>query len=75
MRIRDEYKHGDNNVIDDNTGFKIKASKLKRQWDGYWSEDPDIRNEQDFVKGKADRQVVSLSRPEQEDRFIEIEIE
>ena len=67
------YKPGDNWVIDDITGFKVRASETVKQWNGLrvhrdWAE---MRNPQDFVRGVADLQRVPDPRPEAADRFLD----
>ena len=64
-----KYIKGDYNAICDRCGYKFKASEMKRTWDnlfvcvyGCW----EPRHPQDFVKGKADKQVVPIARAEQE---------
>ena len=60
------YIRGDWNLIDDKTGFKIKASQSRLQWnnvrcaDRYFEE----RHPQDFVRGVPDKQNVPFARPE-----------
>ena len=67
------YRAGDWNVICDRCGSKRYASETKHEWtglvvcaDGCW----EPRNEQDFVRGVADQQVVPFSRPEPADDFL-----
>lgn len=69
------YVGGDNYILDDLSGFKIRASKARvipggqtgnlavapQRWE---SQQP-----QDFVRGVADDQTVALSRPRQPNRF------
>ena len=67
------YEHGDNNVIDDRTGFKRKASQCEFEWNGFfvgkdqWEE----RHPQDFLRGFPDRQQPNVSRPGTGILFIE----
>lgn len=70
--MRNEYRHGDNNVICDVSGRKVKASETRKRWDGLvvCREDWEPRHPQDFVRGRRDRQVPSTIRSEQEDRFL-----
>ncbi len=66
------YKHGDNNVICDYSGFKVKAGECRLMWNGllvkkeFW----EPRHPQDFVKGKKDRQRAAIVRNEQTDTFL-----
>ena len=66
------YKSGDYWVIDDISGFKIRSSDAVKQWDGLLvhRDHADIRNPQDFVRGRKDRQTVPDARPELADVFI-----
>lgn len=66
------YKPGDNWIIDDITGFKVRASEARTQWDGTVVHERIYapRHPQDFVRGKADRQAAALVRPEPIDEFI-----
>lgn len=66
------YKHGDWYVICDRTGFKIKASEARREWNGLlvhksvW----EPRHPQDFVKGTRDVQSPPFTRGESTDTFV-----
>ena len=66
------YIRGDWNLIDDKTGFKIKASQSRLQWnnvrcaDKYFEE----RHTQDFVRGVPDKQNVPFARPESADPWL-----
>ncbi len=66
------YKHGDNNVICDVCGAKVKASQTLRRWDQLivCRDDWEPRHPQDFVRGRRDRQVAPVSRPESPDYFL-----
>lgn len=55
--------------IDDYTGFKVDLGKLKKDWAGLYSTDPDKRNPQDFVRGVKDNQALPFARPEPPDSF------
>lgn len=65
------YKPGDFWRIDDHTGFKVRSSRTSKEWTGLISVDPDIRNPQDFVRGRADHQNVPDPRPEAANVFID----
>lgn len=75
--MRDEYVHGQWNVICDRCGFKYKSAQLRREWthlmtchgpgtNGCWEE----RHPQEFVRGVPDRQAPPWTRPEAEDVFL-----
>lgn len=69
----DEYRHGDWNIIDDRTGFKIKHSQSRMEWThsvvakNEW----EARHPQDFLRAVPDRQSVSDPRPGAADGFTE----
>jgi hypothetical protein len=56
--------------IDSWSGFKVDLASLKKQWDGNYTQHPDIRNPQDFVRGVKDDQSLPFARPEAPDEFI-----
>ncbi|MCK4706328.1 MAG: hypothetical protein KAT90_12665 [Gammaproteobacteria bacterium] len=63
------FKKGDHNVICDRTGFKHKASEMRKEWNGlmvHYSQ-YEKRHEQDFVRGKKDDQSVPWTRSESTD--------
>lgn len=66
------YKPGDYWCICPVTGLKIRASKMRRRWDGEFvsKEAWEIRHPQEFVRPRADKQSVPIARPEPEDSFI-----
>jgi hypothetical protein len=57
-------------AIDDQTGFKVDHSALKRQWDGAFTVDPDKRNPQDLIRSRPDNPTIPNPRPEPADIFI-----
>lgn len=69
------YVPGKWSVICDRCGWKLLNTDLRREWtglrvcDGCW----DPRHPQDFVKGRADRQMPPWTRPEPPDVFVEDE--
>lgn len=71
--MSNNYVSGDNYVICDECGFKVHASKTRKRWDGMQVclKDWEPRHPQDFVRGRRDRQKVSVSRPGPPDVFIE----
>lgn len=60
--------------IDSWSGFKVDLYSMKKQWDGNYTVDPDIRNPQDFVRGVKDTQTLPYARPESPDSFVAINI-
>jgi len=64
--------NGEHNVICDISGFKIKASESRKQWNGlrvhkdFWER----RNPQDKLIVPEDDQSVIDPRPEQTDVFL-----
>lgn len=69
----DQYRSGDNFVICDVCGWKMRASETRMRWDNLrvCRKDWEPRHPQDFVKGMRDRQAVPNPRPEPPDQFIE----
>lgn len=72
MTYRPYYNSGDWNAICDACGRHVKASELRRRWDGFMvcSRDWETRHPQDFVRGVVDTQAPVWTRPEPEDYFI-----
>jgi hypothetical protein len=66
------YKPGDNYLIDDVTGGKIRSSEARTQWDGLVVHDRvyERRHPQDYVRGVKDHQVAEIVRSEPLDEFI-----
>ncbi|MCF4166336.1 hypothetical protein L2U69_11830 [Zavarzinia compransoris] len=66
------YIPGDHWVICDRTGFKVRASETRKEWNGLrvWNKVWEPRHPQDFVRGRADDQAVRDARPRQEDVFL-----
>lgn len=71
--MRDDYKHGDYNVICDKTGFKVKFSETRKEWNGLrvWKEVWEPRHPQDFVRGRVDKMSVYDPRPEGDNVFVD----
>lgn len=71
--MSDTYRSGGHYVICDSCGFKMRASEVRKRWDGLivCRDDWETRHPQDFVKGKRDRQAVPNGRPEPPDTFID----
>lgn len=62
-------------AICDRCGGKKWNHELRKEWTGFMvCRDGcfETRNQQDFVRGKADRQVVPWTRPEPEEIFLTI---
>ena len=70
--MRNRARLGDANAICDRSGFKVKKSELRREWNGlYVRKDMwEPRQPQDFVKGRPDKQSIDNPRPEQADTFL-----
>lgn len=72
------YRPGDNYLLDDISGFKIRASRaqiIPGGITGGLAVSPlrwEIQQPQDFVKGVEDDQSVDLARPRQTDQFVVI---
>jgi hypothetical protein len=65
------YNPGDYYQIDDISGFKIRASYSRKQWDNLVTAHGRFspRNPQDFVMGVRDDQTVSMPRPRQANQY------
>ena len=63
---------GDWNATCDICGFKYKASRLKKRWDGFMCcpKDWNPRQPQDFVRGRADPQAPPWTRPDPGNSFV-----
>jgi hypothetical protein len=71
---RRTYKKGDHLVVCDISGQTYYASECRMTWDGkyVYKDNWEPRHPQDFVRSKTDNQSVPISRPRQEDQFIEV---
>lgn len=65
-RHRDGYRRGGFYRIDDRTGFQVRATDTRKEWDGtiVASEDFETRQPQDLVRARRDRMAVPDARPE-----------
>ena len=65
---------GDNNIECDRTGFKIKASSSKEEWNGFVvrKESFERRQPQDLLRGFPDNQSPNISRPGTGDTFLNV---
>lgn len=69
----DQYIHGDHNIICDRSGFKIKFSDSRKEWNGlrvdkrFW----EPRHPQDKIRSVRDDQSVVDPRPDQEPVFVD----
>lgn len=63
------YQDGDNYLIDDITGQKIRASDAVKMWNGLWTHQDNYndRHPQDFVKALADHEAAEIVRPRSPD--------
>jgi len=68
MGRADYYSSGDWNSTCYECGRKMKASQMKRHWQGYYvcPEHWEPRHPQDFVRAVPDNQPVPWSQPENE---------
>lgn len=68
----DTYRSGDNYVICEMSGFKIRRSDSRKMWNGlvvhkrFW----EPRHPLDMIRSKSDKQSVPDPRPEPEDVFV-----
>ena len=67
-----KYIAGDPWCICDRTGFKVRMSDTRKEWNGLrvWKKAWEPRHPQDLVRSVPDRQVVKDARPEQTDYFL-----
>lgn len=72
MPYRPRYDKGDWKAICDSCGRELKASELRKRWDGFMvcAGDWEPRQPQDFVRGVADFQAPPFTRSEPADIFI-----
>ena len=66
------YKPGDNYVICEVTGLKVRVSETCRRWDNaiVIKSQCEPRHPQEFVRGVKERISARVSRPEQADNFL-----
>ena len=71
----DTFKSGDWNAICDSCGFKFKASKLRKRWDGFMvcPADWNIRHPLDMAKAPAPQEPVPWTRPEPANTFVTVD--
>ena len=71
MGYKSRYDKGDWVALCDSCGRKFKASHLKRRWDGLMvcHEDWEPRQTQDYVRGRAEKQIPVWTRSEPSDGF------
>lgn len=72
----EHYIPGDNWLICDECGAKIRASQSRKRWDGMrvCPKDYETRHPQDFVRGRHDRQIAAVTRPEPPDTFVLVDV-
>lgn len=66
---RNEFVAGTWNAIDDRSGHKVKANKLRKQWDGFRTVKPQKRHEQDFLRSRKEKIGTPWTRP-RTDNFV-----
>lgn len=66
------YLPGAHSVLCDRTGFKVKSTQVRKQWDGLVvrSESWEPRHPQDLIRSVQDHQAVADPRPEDPDYFL-----
>lgn len=71
--MADKYRPGDWLARCDMTGFRQYASDCRMQWNGLFvrSQSFELRNAQDFVRGRPDDQTVPIARPESDPVFLD----
>ena len=70
------YKPGQYYRICDRTGFKVRSTKTKKEWNGYIvrSKSWEPRHPQDLVRGVADEQFVPEARPRPHTVYVKIPV-
>ncbi len=68
------FAMGNYNIICDRTGFKIKASNAKKEWQNLIvrRDSFELRHPQDFVRGVRDNPGVRNARPRGELDFLTV---
>jgi hypothetical protein len=73
---KDYLALGDWNCIDDESGFKCKASEMVRRWDGYMVKrgggGDEQRHPQDLIRIRPERQSAPWVRPVPVDQFVTV---
>lgn len=66
------YEPGGYNIICDRTGYKIKASRSRTEWNGsrVRAESWEPRHPQDLIRSIPDHQDVADPNPEPTDTFL-----
>lgn len=66
------YRPGDHNVVCDRTGFKLKRSQCRKEWNNLVvrKESWEPRHPQDFLRVRPDRQDVADPRTRQDPVFL-----
>ena len=72
MGKADYYNPGDHNIRCDRTGFKVKRSQCRKEWNNMIvrKESWEPRHPQDLLRSRPDRQQVADPRSESEDVFL-----
>ena len=73
-RYPPRYITGDHYLIDDRTGFRIRASDAIKQWDGSIThkDQHEERHPQDFIRGRINRQQAENIAGVHDDTFIDV---
>lgn len=66
------YLPGGHNKICDRTGFKVKSTNTQKEWNNLIvrRQSFELRQPQDLLRSKPDRQHVNDPRTESEDNFL-----
>jgi hypothetical protein len=70
--MSDFFRSGDWNAICDSCGKKLKASTLRKRWDGFMvcAKDWEPRHIADFIKAPHPERALPWTRPEAPDQTI-----
>lgn len=68
------YSDGQHNIICERTGFKIKSSQAKKEWDGsiVRRQSFEKRHPQDLIRSRQDQPGVKDTRPRPDNYFLSI---
>ncbi len=74
MTVQGVYIPGDNYFLCPVCGFKKRVSEGRRRWDNEFVcvNDWEPRHPQEFVRGRADKMLPAITRPEPADVFIDV---
>lgn len=66
----DQYQKGGHYIIDAYSGFKVRGYFAEPDWRGLMTENPDVRNAQDLMRGRKPEPMSIGPSPEPPSSFI-----